>query len=114
MSNFPLEKYRYYVDGNRVIAVSTYCGKTVRGVAVCHPDDTFDLELGKRIAAAKCNERVAFKRLERASNKAMEAGLDVVRAQQHQDAMRAYYNDAYIAYNEAAAEHDALISSLRK
>ena len=37
MSNFPLEKYRYYVDGNRVIAVSTYCGKTVRGVAVCHP-----------------------------------------------------------------------------
>ena len=111
--SFPLEKYRFYTNGNRVIAVSTYCGKTVRGVAICHPDDNFDLETGKRIAAARCNEKVAEKRLARASNKAIEAGLDVARAQQHQKEMQEYYNDAYIAYNEAAMEHDQLIASLR-
>ena len=110
--NFPLEKYRFYTNGNRVIAVSTYCGKTVRGVAVCHPDDNFDIEIGKRIAAARCNEKIAEKRLARASNKASEAELDVMRAQQHQKEMQAYYNDAYIAYNDAAREHDMLIKSL--
>lgn len=110
--SFPLEKYRFYTNGSRVIAVSTYCGKTVRGVAVCHPDDNFDIEIGKRIAAARCNEKIAEKRLARASNKANEAGLDVIRAQQHQKEMQAYYNDAYIAYNDAAREHDMLIKSL--
>lgn len=110
--SFPLEKYRFYTNGNRVIAVSTYCGKTVRGVAVCHPDDNFDIEIGKRIAAARCNEKIAEKRLARASNKANEAGLDVIRAQQHQKEMQAYYNDAYIAYNDAAREYDMLIKSL--
>ena len=111
--SFPLEKYRFYTNGNRVIAVSTYCGNTVRGVAICHPDDNFDLEIGKRIAAARCTEKVAEKRLARASNKAIEAGLDVVRAQQHQKEMQTYYNDAYIAYNDVAREHDQLIASLR-
>ena len=106
--SFPLEKYRFYTNGNRVIAVSTYCGKTVRGVAVCHPDDNFDIEIGKRIAAARCNEKIAEKRLARASNKASEAELDVMRAQQHHKEMQAYYNDAYIAYNDAAREHDKI------
>ena len=34
---YPTEKYRYYTNGRRVIAVSTYAGKTVRGVATCDP-----------------------------------------------------------------------------
>ena len=111
--SFPLEKYRYYTNGNKVIAVSTYCGKTVRGVAVCHPDDNFDIELGKRIAAARCNEKVAKKRLDRASSKAIQAGLDVAKAQQFQHQMAEYYNDAFTAYNEAAQEYDMLIKEIQ-
>jgi len=111
--SYPLEKYHYYVAGRKVIAVSTYGGKTVRGCAVCHPDDKFDLELGKRIAAAKCNEKVAAKRLARAADKCIEAGLDVVRAEQYQKDMQSYYSDAYVAYNEAAQEYDNLIASLK-
>ena len=105
--SYPLEKYRFYTDGRRVIAVSTYAGKTVRGVAVCHADDNFDL------AAARCNEKIAEKRLERAANKMFTAGIDVAKAQQHQKDMQEYYNDAYFAYNEAAIEHDQLIESLK-
>lgn len=110
---YPLEKYRFYTDGRRVIAVSTYAGKTVRGVAVCHADDNFDLETGKRIAAARCNEKIAGKRLERAASKMFTAGIDVAKAQQHQKDMQDYYNDAFFAYNEAAIEHDQLIESLK-
>lgn len=41
---YPIEKYRYYTNGRRVIAVSTYAGKTVRGVATCDPGDEFSME----------------------------------------------------------------------
>ena len=111
--NYPLSKYRFYTNGNRIIAVSTYAGKTVRGVAICHPDDNFDLETGKRLAAARCNEKIAAKRLDRASKKAMQAGLDVETAKQRLAKMQDYYNDAFVAYNTAAQEHDALIASLK-
>ena len=111
--NFPLEKYRFYENGNRIIAVSTYGGKTVRGVAICHPDDNFDLETGKRLAAARCNEKVARKRLERASAKATAASFEVETAKKHLAEMQDYYHDAFLAYNEAAMEHDKLIESLR-
>ena len=43
---YPIEKYKFYTNGSRVIAVSTYAGKTVRGVAVCHAGDAFSLEKG--------------------------------------------------------------------
>ena len=46
---YPIEKYKFYTNGSRVIAVSTYAGKTVRGVAVCHAGDTFSLEKGKKL-----------------------------------------------------------------
>ena len=111
--SYPLEKYRFYTNGRKVIAVSTYAGKTVRGVAVCHADDNFDLETGKRLAAARCNEKIAEKRMERAANKMFTAGLDVAKAQEHLKEMQDYYNDAYLAFNEAAIEHDQLIESLR-
>ena len=56
---YPIEKYKFYTNGSRVIAVSTYAGKTVRGVAVCHAGDTFSLEKGKKLAALRCAEKIA-------------------------------------------------------
>jgi hypothetical protein len=58
--------YKYIETPNKVIALSTYAGKTVRGVAKCHPNDTFDVEFGRKLAAARCNEKIARKRYERA------------------------------------------------
>lgn len=111
--SFPLEKYHYYVNGNRVIATSTYCKKTVRGVAVCHPDDEFDLETGKKIAAARCNEKIARKRFERAGAKRLEAIRRANEALSEVNHMEEYYNDALVAYNEAAIEYDKLVKSIK-
>lgn len=56
--------YDYYTnEKDVVVAVTHYAGRTVRGVAKCNPADTFDFELGKRIAKAKCEVKVAKKRL---------------------------------------------------
>ena len=109
MKHFPLEKYKYYFAGNKIIATSTYSGKTVRGVAICHPDDTFDIERGKELAAARCNERIAAKRYARALGKYVEACQKRDEAIAHVDAMKEYMNDSYIAMNEAAQWTDSLI-----
>lgn len=106
--------YKYFRAGNKVIAVSTYAGKTVRGVATCAPGDEFNLEFGKKLAAARCNEKVAEKRYARAN-----AQFNHLLSQENdlKDKLRKvadYYHDSFIAYNEAAQEVDQLIASLAK
>lgn len=51
-------KYEYYINGNEVIAV-THCGKkSFRGVAKCDPKDTFDENLGRALARARCEVKI--------------------------------------------------------
>lgn len=74
---YPLEKYRFYIDEkNQVIAISTYAGRYVKGVAKCDPRDKFDLEKGKKLAAARCAVKIAEKRVKQANSKYMEATLE--------------------------------------
>lgn len=49
-------------SNGRVIAVSTcrYNGKTVRGVAICSLNDTFDVEKGCKLAIARCKHSLAL------------------------------------------------------
>ena len=102
---FDYEKYRYYTNGNKVIAVSTYAGKTVRGTAKCDPKDAFDLEKGKKLAAARCAVKVAEKRVSRAGRKYDEATNAVFDATCFERRMGAYFNDA-LSNRDAA--YDAL------
>ena len=55
-------RYKYYEAGNKIIAVTTYKGKTIRRVAVCADGDTFNREFGKKLARAKCEEKIAWER----------------------------------------------------
>ena len=104
--------YRYVMVGRKIIALSTYAGKTVRGVAICSEHDQFDVEKGKALAAARCNEKVAAKRYERASRK-MNDALDEYNAIEDKlTHAEQYYHDAYLAYNEAAQHVDVLLKEL--
>ena len=49
-------RYDIYVIEHRrmVVAVTKYNGNTVRAVAKCHPEDTFDLSTGIRLATLRC------------------------------------------------------------
>ena len=114
MKNFPLNKYRFYQAGNKIIAVSTYAGRMVRGVSICHPDDTYDPNVGMRLAAARCNEKIATKRYNRAQNKYIEACKARDEAEKHLANMREYMNDSFVAMNEAAQACDSIIAELSK
>ena len=91
---FDENKYKYYTAGNKIIAVSTYAGKTVKGIAKCDPKDEFDLDGGKRLAAARCQRKVSAKRLKRAQKKQAEAYAAVEEAVKFYNQMVDYAADA--------------------
>lgn len=106
---YPLEKYRYYVyqraDGAKVVkAISTYAGRRIMGKAVCDPKDEFSLDLGKQLAAARCNAEVARRRRERAEKKVIDSYSAIVEAERKYDKAIAYFADADKAVKESWQE----------
>lgn len=106
---YPIEKYKFYVSHNKVIAITTYAGRTVRGVAKCHPEDMFDLEVGKKIAAARCAKKVAKKRLKRADEMYKNAEMDYFLAADHLHDMNHYFEAAHDALEIANKTLDELV-----
>lgn len=105
---YSLDKYKFYQYKNEnggitLAAASTYGGKTVKGYAKCDPRDEFDFEKGKDLAAARCNAKIAEKRVARASRKYLEAKAALVEAQDFFNRMYSYYVDAVDAADEANA-----------
>lgn len=45
---------KYVTYDNVVMAIVRHCGHTFKGIAKCDPRDTFDIELGKKIARIRC------------------------------------------------------------
>lgn len=92
---FPIEKYKFYTDNkSKVIAVSTFAGKTVRGIAKCNPQDKFSFEKGKKLAAARCALQVAKKRKQRARERFYAAELAAADAAAYKAKMMEYYVDS--------------------
>jgi hypothetical protein len=104
-------KYEYFSDGkSKVIAVSHYAGKVVRGVAKCSPTDDFDIEAGKEIAKARCDAKIAAKRAARAKEKRELAHQAYLVAADYADAMVRYRVDADIAAYNAKKDLEAVLA----
>ena len=102
MKTLDMTKYSFYTDGKtKVVAVSTYAGKVVRGVAKCDVNDTFSLEKGKELAAARCNEKIAKKRLTRAQNANIDVLLEYTRLMNKFTKAVYYEDDSQVALTEA-------------
>lgn len=76
----------------------------MRGVAKCAPNDEFDLEYGKRLAAARCVAKIANKRVNRAVGKVNEAVEAVNTAIAHLYDMMRYSASAEANMTSAMAE----------
>ena len=114
---YPLEKYKFYrykneKGGMTIAAASTYGGKTVKGYAKCDPIDTFDIEKGKKLAAARCNLKIAEKRRARAAQRFSEANRMVGEAKCFQRRMNRYLDDSENDVLFAQRELEALIKSM--
>ena len=98
-------EYKYKIDEEKrtVVAMSTFAGKTVVGVARCAPADVFDIETGKKIAAARCSVKIAEKRMKRAEDCYSWAKECVEYWTERLEAMTKYDNDSVEAYKNAVA-----------
>ena len=102
MKTLDMTKYSFYTDGKtKVVAVSTYAGKVVRGVAKCDANDTFSLKKGKELAAARCNEKIAKKRLARAQKVNNDVILEHVRLMERFTKAVNYKGGSRVALTEA-------------
>ena len=109
---YPVEKYKYYVNGRTVYAVSTYCGRTVKGKAICASDDEFDIEAGKKLAAARCEVKVAQKRAKRAMKKRDDAFRMLDELEAYVRKMVDYANDSVSEAMAAEKNLEDILSSL--
>ena len=101
---YDINKYKCYgydeknedgsIRAHCVVAISTYAGKTVKGYAKCHPDDTWDWEKGKALAIARCAEKIAAKRNARATRKVAEAQDILAEAINYLNDMTEYFADS--------------------
>lgn len=98
-------KYKYITAGNKTIAISSYAGKTVRGVAKCNPKDTYDPEKGKDLATARCAYKIALRRQKRAQKKVAEAKAQYEEALNFKTQMEEYLVHAC---DEVACAREAL------
>ena len=107
--------YKYYVDGkNRmVIAICRYAGRNVRGTAKCSPDDEFDIELGKKLATARCEEKKAKIKIQNASAKYLEASLAAEKAKRRLFKMQQYFMDAVDQHDAAVEAVNEVISEIK-
>ena len=102
-----MARYRFIETGNKVICISTYAKKVVRGIAKCSPNDEFNIEIGRKLAQLRCDEKVTNKRALRALDKYIEAEYMLCEAKEHFDKMRSYYL-------ESEKKHDDVVTELKK
>ena len=109
-------EYKYKIDEKKrtIVAMSTFAGRTVVGVARCADTDEFNIETGKKIAAARCSVKIAEKRMKRAEEcyaYAVEA-LDFWTERKAQ--MEHYELDSAEAYKKAVATLAEIEENFRK
>ena len=110
--DYIFHQFKNEKGGTTVVARTKYAGKTVKGYAKCRPEDEFDFEKGKKLAAARCNLKISQKRQANAANKYLEASAAVDKALEYYEKMKHYYMDAVDQVDEAAEELRNIIAKL--
>lgn len=99
-----MPRYRFVRSDNKIICLSTYAKRVVRGIAKCSPNDNFNLDVGEKLAKLRCDEKVAAKRMSRAFDKYKEALNNFNEAKSHFYAMEEYYCNARKEYDKVSDE----------
>jgi hypothetical protein len=87
--------YKYYVSENKVVCLSTFAKRPVRGIAKYDPNnDTFNEEAGKKLSRLRCDVKIYVKRKNRAEMKLAEAQEALRAAQARVIKMENYLQDS--------------------
>lgn len=73
--------FHYNQKTGMVICTTVYKGKTIRGVAKCSPEDTFDTTVGEKLAYLRCRYKLAKKKTSRAAAVYAKAWIESKKAE---------------------------------
>jgi hypothetical protein len=105
-------KYKFYRADNKVIAVSSFAGKPVRGIAKCDPADNFSVENGEELAAARCNNKISAKRVKYLRGKLADACDELAKVKAEVEQLTALYNEAVVRYSNSEIEITEILAKL--
>ena len=104
MSKHRKKNYSFYRNGNTVICVGRYARMPIKGIAVCSPEDTFDFEVGKKIAQARCEYKIMKRRLADCEKRLYEAERGVSYSIAKFEKAGRIYEEVFRAYSKCAKE----------
>lgn len=102
--------YKFYTNDKKVVAVSTYAKKNVRGVATCSDDDTFDLDFGKNLAKIRCDKKINEKRLRQLNYKVAGLNAFIDSLILDRDRLLSLINKTYDTISKLNDEENSLLS----
>lgn len=97
-------KFIYVPEKKKVICVSHYAGKPVRGIAKCSPTDEYDGKIGETLARLRCDCKVAQLRHARAQKKWEEANEMFLKADAYLSKCEQYLWDSEEKMDDAAGD----------
>jgi hypothetical protein len=102
------DKYNfYYLDNGTIICTTYYKGKLVRGIAKCSPDDTFDINVGRRLAYLRCKAKYMKVKCKHAENVFSSTLKVYLKAQKDLKKANAFSSDALAEFGQARLDLQA-------
>ena len=106
--------FHYNSNSNTIVCTTVYKGQTIRGIAKCSPEDSFDMEAGKRLAYLRCRKKFAKKKCKRASKAYRDAVEAQTKAEQHYLNALVFWSDAMMqleTINDELVEFENLLNN---
>lgn len=91
-----MARYKFYKADNKIVCISSFAKKAVRGIAKCSPHDEYDEKKGMRLAQLRCDAKIAQKRVNKAFEMVNAAWSNYRMAENWYDKMNNYVKDSII------------------
>lgn len=84
--------FKFFNDGKgKIIAVSYFNKKAVKGIAKCCENDKFNEDVGRELAAERCTVKVLKKKTKKAAEKYLNSLIMADRAERKAKKLLKYY-----------------------
>ena len=107
-----MAKYKFIHNDRETICISSYAKKTVKGIAKASTEDIYDKEKGELLAKARCDYKVAQKRVKNAAARLLEAEDLMNAITDYYERMLNYYDDAIAERTVAKNSLESLLETL--
>lgn len=68
-----MKHYKFFKSPAIIVAIRSFGNKEIKGIARCSPNDTFDEDIGTKLAILRCDKKLAKAKLKEAELNLKEA-----------------------------------------